>query len=76
MELHCVHLPASNLYVYIEHTHEMSRVNGVTDILIIGTSAGYFLFSVFVNVLLLCTAYTSSDIHIHIHVITYITLFF
>jgi hypothetical protein len=28
--LHCVHLPASIVYDYIEHTHEMSRVNGVT----------------------------------------------
>jgi hypothetical protein len=29
--LHCVHLPVSNLYGYIEHTHEMFRVNGAND---------------------------------------------
>jgi hypothetical protein len=44
--LHCIHLPASSLYDYIEHTHEMSRVNGATDALSIGPSAGYFLFSI------------------------------
>jgi hypothetical protein len=31
--LHCVHLPASSAYDYIEHTHEMSRVNGVINAL-------------------------------------------
>jgi hypothetical protein len=74
--LHCVHLPASTLYDYIEHTHKMSRVNGATDALSIGPSAGYILFFVFVYVLLLFTAYASSHIHMHIHVITYITLVF
>jgi hypothetical protein len=74
--LHCVHLPASTLYCYIEHTHEMSRVNGATDVLSIGPSAGYFLFFVFLHVLLLFIAYASSYLHMHIHVITYITLFF
>jgi biotin transporter BioY len=51
-------------------------MNGVTNALIIGPSAGYILFFVFVHVLLLFTAYASSDTYIHIHVITYITLVF
>jgi hypothetical protein len=72
MGLHCVHLPASTTYDYIEYTHEMSRVNGATDALSIGPSAGYNLFFVFVHILLLFTAYVSSDTHMHIHVVTYI----
>jgi hypothetical protein len=74
--LHCVHLPASTAYDYIEHTHEMSRVNGATDALSIGLSAGYNMFFVFVHILLLFTAYVSSDTHMHIHVVTYITMIF
>jgi hypothetical protein len=69
MGLHYVHLPASTTYDYIEHTHEMSRVNGATDALSIGPSAGYILFLVIVH-LLLFTAYVSSDTYMHIHVIT------
>jgi hypothetical protein len=72
----CVHLLASTLYGYIEHTYEMSRVNGAIDALSIGPSTGYFLFFVFVHALLFFTAYTSSYTHMHIHVFTYITLFF
>jgi hypothetical protein len=37
--LHGVHLPASILYDYIEHTHEISHVNGATDALSISPSA-------------------------------------
>jgi hypothetical protein len=33
-----VHLPASNLYGYIEHIHEVSHVNGAIDALSIGLS--------------------------------------
>jgi hypothetical protein len=76
--LHCVHLAASTAYDYIEHTHkthEMSRVNGVTDALSIGPSAGYILFLVIVHILLFFTAYVSSDTHMYIHVVTYVTLF-
>jgi hypothetical protein len=69
--LHCVHLPASNMYGYIKHTHEMSYVNGATDSLSISPSTGYFLFSVLVHVSFLCTAYMSSGTHMHMHVITY-----
>jgi hypothetical protein len=72
--LHCVHLPALNLYGYIEQKHEMSRVNGATDALSIGPSAGYFLFSVLVHVPILFTAYASSDTHMHIYVIIYHTI--
>jgi hypothetical protein len=61
---------------YIEHTHEMSRVNGAADALSIGSSAGYILFLVIVHVLLLFTAYVSSDTHMHILVVTYITVIF
>jgi hypothetical protein len=75
-DLHCVHLPASSLYDYIEHTHEMSRVNGATDALSIGPSALYFLFSILVHVLFLFTAYANSGTHRHIYVVTYITLIF
>jgi hypothetical protein len=74
--LHYVHQPASTMYDYIEHTHEMSRVNGATDALSIGPSAGYNMFFIFVHILLLFTAYVSSDTHMHIHVITYITMIF
>jgi hypothetical protein len=51
-------------------------VNGATDALIIGSSAGYTPFFIFVHVLLLFTAYVSSYTHMHIHVVTYITLVF
>jgi hypothetical protein len=70
--LHSVYLPASTAYDYIEHTHKMSRVNGATDALSIDPSTWYTLFFVLVHVLLLFTAYVSSDTHMHIHVITYI----
>jgi hypothetical protein len=72
--LHCVHLPAPTAYNYIEHTHDMSRVNGATDALSIGPSAWYIMFFVIVHVLF--TVYASSHIHIYIHVVTYITLVF
>lgn len=64
------------MYDYIEHTHEMSRVNGATDALSISPSTGYNIFFVFVHILLLFTVYVSSDIHMHIHVVTYITIIF
>jgi hypothetical protein len=51
-------------------------VNGATEALSIGSSAGYNLFNVFVHILLLFTAYLSSDTHMHIHVIIYITVIF
>jgi hypothetical protein len=51
-------------------------VNGVTDALNIGPSAGYTLFFVFMYVLLLLTDYVSSDAHMLIHVVTYIILVF
>jgi hypothetical protein len=54
----------------------MSRVNGATDALSIGPFAGYIMILVIVHVLLLFTAYVSSDIHMHIHVVTYITVIF
>jgi hypothetical protein len=54
----------------------MSRVNGATDALSIGPSTGYTLFLVFVHILLLLTAYVSSDTHMHKHVVTYITVIF
>ena len=54
----------------------MSRVNGATDALSIGPSAGYTLFLVFMHILLLFTAYVSSDTPMHIHVVTYITVIF
>jgi hypothetical protein len=38
----CVHLSASTAYDYIEHTHEMSRVNGATDALSIRPSEATF----------------------------------
>jgi hypothetical protein len=63
------------VYDYIEHKHEMSRVNGATDVLSIGPSAGYTLFLVFVHILLLFT-YVSTVTHMHIHVVTYITVIF
>jgi hypothetical protein len=70
------YLPASTTYDYIKHTHEMSRVNGATNAFSIGPSMGYTLFFVFVHILLLFTTYMSSDTHMHIHVVTYITLVF
>jgi hypothetical protein len=54
----------------------MSRANGATDVLSIGPSAGYPLFFVFVHILLLFTTYASSDKHMYIHVVAYITLVF
>jgi hypothetical protein len=54
----------------------MSRVNGATDTLSIGPSTRCILFLVIVHVLLLFTAYVSSNAHIHIYVITYITVIF
>jgi hypothetical protein len=51
-------------------------MNGATDALSIGPSAGYTPFFVFVHVLLLFTSYVSSDTHMHVHVVTYITLVF
>jgi hypothetical protein len=54
----------------------MSRVNGATDAMSIGPSARYNLFFVFVHILLLFTAYVSSDTHMHIHVVTYIIVIF
>jgi hypothetical protein len=73
--LHYIHLHASTAYDYIEHTHEVSRVNGATDALSIGPSAGYNLFFIFVRILLF-TAYVSSDTHMHIHAVTYIHVIF
>jgi hypothetical protein len=55
------------VYDYIEHTHKMSHVNGATDAMSIGPSAGYTMFGVFVHVLLLFTAYVSSDTHMSSH---------
>jgi hypothetical protein len=40
------------------------------DALSIGPSVGYNLFFVFVHILLLFTAYVSSDTRMHIHVVT------
>jgi hypothetical protein len=54
----------------------MSHVNGATDALSFGLSAGYDMFFVFVHILLLFTAYVSSDTHMYIHVVTYITVIF
>jgi hypothetical protein len=54
----------------------MSHVNGATNVLSIGPSTGYSLFHIFVHVVLLFTTTMSSYAHMHIHVITYITLFF
>jgi hypothetical protein len=56
-----INLPASTAYDYIEHTHEMFGVNGATDALNIGPSVGYIMFLVIVHVLLLFTAYVSSN---------------
>jgi hypothetical protein len=74
--LHCVHLSTSIAYDYIEHTDEMSLVNGATDALSIGPSAGYNVFFVFMHILLLFTIYVSSDTHMHINVIIYIIVIF
>jgi hypothetical protein len=54
----------------------MSRVNGATDALSIDPSTGYNLFFVFVHILLLFIGYVSSDTHMHIHAVTYITVIF
>jgi hypothetical protein len=64
------------VYDYIEQTHKMSQVNGVTDALSIGPSVGYTLFLVFMHIIMSFTAYVSSDTHMHIHVVTYITVIF
>jgi hypothetical protein len=74
--LYCLHLSASTVYDYIEHTYEMSRVNGATNALSISPSVGYITFLVIVHVLLLFTAYVSIHTHMHMHVVTYITLIF
>jgi hypothetical protein len=66
--LHFIYLPASTAYDYIEHTHEMSRVNGATDALSVGPSARYTLFLVFVHILLLFTA-----MWVVIHICTYMS---
>jgi hypothetical protein len=71
--LHCVHLPASISYDYIEHTHEMSRMNGATDVLSIGPSRGYFLFSIYVHVSFLFTAYANSGTCICTYMSLYIS---
>jgi hypothetical protein len=42
----------------------------------IGLSIGYTLFLVFVHILLLFTVYVSNDTHMHIYVVTYITVIF
>jgi hypothetical protein len=49
-------------------------MNGATDALSIDPSEGYILFSVIMHILLLFTSYVSNDTHMHIHVVTYITL--
>jgi hypothetical protein len=54
----------------------MSRVNRDTNALSIGPSTEYTLFLIFVNILLLFTAYVSSYIQMHIHIVTYITVIF
>jgi hypothetical protein len=54
----------------------MSRVNRVTDVLSIGSSAGYILFVVIMHVLLLFTIYRNSHTHMHIYIVIYITLVF
>jgi hypothetical protein len=66
----------STVYDYIEHTHEMSHVNGAKDALSIGPSVRYTQLLIFVHILLLFTAYVSSDTPMHIHVVTYITVIF
>jgi hypothetical protein len=54
----------------------MSRLNGATYALSFGPSVEYNPFFVFLHILLLFTAYVNSDTHMHIHVITYITVIF
>jgi hypothetical protein len=54
----------------------MSRVNGAIDALSVGPSVGYTMFLVFEHILLLFTAYVSSDTHMHIHIVTYIIVVF
>jgi hypothetical protein len=48
----------------------MSRVNGATVALSIRPSVRYTLFLAIMNVLLLFTAYASSDTHMHIYIVT------
>jgi hypothetical protein len=76
VRLHYVHLHAPTAYYYIEHTHKISHVNGVTDALSIGPSTRYTLFLVYVHILLLFNAHVSSDTRMHIYVVTYITVIF
>jgi hypothetical protein len=73
--LHCVHLTASTTYDYIEHTHEMSRVNGSTDALSIDTSAWYKLFFVFVDIYC-CLLLMWVVIHICTHMSSHTSLWF
>jgi hypothetical protein len=47
----------------------MSRVNGAIAALSIDTFARYNMFFVFVHILLLFTAYVSTDTHMHMHVV-------
>jgi hypothetical protein len=46
------------------------------SVLSIGPSAGYIIFLVIVYVLLLFTTYMSSDTHMYIHIVTYVSLVF
>jgi hypothetical protein len=71
--LHYIHLSASIAYDYTEHKHEMFRVNETTDALSIGPSAGYSVLRICVYFTVF-SAYVSSDIHMDIHVVKYITL--
>jgi hypothetical protein len=71
--LHCVHLPASNLYIYIEHTHEMFRVNGASDVLSIGPSAGYFLFFLYLCIFHFCLLFMRVVVHICIYMSSHIS---
>jgi hypothetical protein len=49
-------------------------MNGATDVLSISHSAGYNRLLIFVYILLFFNACVSSDTHMHIYVITYITV--
>jgi hypothetical protein len=51
-------------------------VNGATDAFSIGPLVGYNMFFVFVHILRMFTTYVSSDTHMHIHVVTCITVIF
>jgi hypothetical protein len=67
--LYVVHLAASTLYGYIEQTHELSHVNGVTDALSIGPSAGT-LCSSYLCMFYCCLLF----IRVVIHTCTYMSL--